>query len=82
MGKTDALKRTAIIHFKRRGWFLFLGPSGLWEKPQTLRTIAGLIEPNDGTFGRWDNNNLTKVPVHKPQLHGNGLPILCSFFLI
>lgn len=40
-----------------------LGPSGC-GKTTTLRVIAGLIEPNDGTFTVGDAN-LTKVPVHK-----------------
>lgn len=40
-----------------------LGPSGC-GKTTTLRVIAGLIEPNDGKF-ILDNENLTKVPVHK-----------------
>ncbi|ALC89219.1 spermidine/putrescine ABC transporter ATP-binding protein [Bacillus sp. FJAT-18017] len=40
-----------------------LGPSGC-GKTTTLRVIAGLIQPNDGEF-LVDNQNLTKVPVHK-----------------
>lgn len=40
-----------------------LGPSGC-GKTTTLRVIAGLIEPNDGEFNV-DEENLTKVPVHK-----------------
>lgn len=40
-----------------------LGPSGC-GKTTTLRVIAGLIEPNDGTFAV-DGTDLTKVPVHK-----------------
>ena len=40
-----------------------LGPSGC-GKTTTLRVIAGLIKPNDGEF-ILDNDNLTKVPVHK-----------------
>lgn len=40
-----------------------LGPSGC-GKTTTLRVIAGLIEPNDGEF-LVDQQNLTKVPVHK-----------------
>ncbi|MDQ0999695.1 putative spermidine/putrescine transport system ATP-binding protein [Neobacillus niacini] len=42
-----------------------LGPSGC-GKTTTLRVIAGLIEPNDGEF-LVDNQNLTKVPVHKRE---------------
>jgi putative spermidine/putrescine transport system ATP-binding protein len=42
-----------------------LGPSGC-GKTTTLRVIAGLIEPNDGEFVV-DNQNLTKVPVHKRE---------------
>ncbi|NLM67033.1 MAG: ABC transporter ATP-binding protein, partial [Enterococcus sp.] len=40
-----------------------LGPSGC-GKTTTLRVIAGLIEPKDGTF-LLDQEALTKVPVHK-----------------
>jgi putative spermidine/putrescine transport system ATP-binding protein len=42
-----------------------LGPSGC-GKTTTLRVIAGLIQPNDGQF-IVDNQNLTKVPVHKRE---------------
>ena len=42
-----------------------LGPSGC-GKTTTLRVIAGLINPNDGEF-LVDNQNLTKVPVHKRE---------------
>lgn len=42
-----------------------LGPSGC-GKTTTLRVIAGLIQPNDGEF-LVDNQNLTKVPVHKRE---------------
>ncbi|WP_045516264.1 ABC transporter ATP-binding protein [Neobacillus niacini] len=42
-----------------------LGPSGC-GKTTTLRVIAGLIAPNDGEF-LVDNQNLTKVPVHKRE---------------
>lgn len=42
-----------------------LGPSGC-GKTTTLRVIAGLIQPNDGTF-TVDGENLTHVPVHKRQ---------------
>jgi putative spermidine/putrescine transport system ATP-binding protein len=42
-----------------------LGPSGC-GKTTTLRVIAGLIRPNDGQF-LVDNQNLTKVPVHKRE---------------
>ncbi|KAF1304271.1 ABC transporter ATP-binding protein [Candidatus Enterococcus willemsii] len=40
-----------------------LGPSGC-GKTTTLRVIAGLIHPNEGDF-ILDDENLTKVPVHK-----------------
>lgn len=40
-----------------------LGPSGC-GKTTTLRVIAGLIEPNEGTF-KVDQEELTHVPVHK-----------------
>ncbi|MCB5952260.1 ABC transporter ATP-binding protein [Enterococcus sp. BWT-B8] len=40
-----------------------LGPSGC-GKTTTLRVIAGLISPNDGSF-ILDNQELVKVPVHK-----------------
>lgn len=40
-----------------------LGPSGC-GKTTTLRVIAGFIEPRDGQF-ILDNEDLTKVPVHK-----------------
>lgn len=42
-----------------------LGPSGC-GKTTTLRVIAGLIQPNDGTF-TVDGKDLTHVPVHKRQ---------------
>ncbi|XJS10453.1 ABC transporter ATP-binding protein [Aerococcaceae bacterium WGS1372] len=42
-----------------------LGPSGC-GKTTTLRVIAGLIQPNDGTF-TVDGQDLTHVPVHKRQ---------------
>ncbi|MEH7118613.1 ABC transporter ATP-binding protein [Neobacillus vireti] len=42
-----------------------LGPSGC-GKTTTLRVIAGLIEPSEGDF-LVDNQNLTKVPVHKRE---------------
>ncbi|MGC6767443.1 ABC transporter ATP-binding protein [Enterococcus sp. LJL51] len=40
-----------------------LGPSGC-GKTTTLRVIAGLISPNDGSF-KLDDQELVKVPVHK-----------------
>ena len=40
-----------------------LGPSGC-GKSTTLRTVAGFIEPQDGTF-TLDGEDMTKVPVHK-----------------
>ncbi|WP_034551605.1 ABC transporter ATP-binding protein [Carnobacterium funditum] len=61
-GKTDVLKDLQLS-IQKGELVSLLGPSGC-GKTTTLRTIAGLIEPNDGTFVV-DNNNLTKVPVHK-----------------
>lgn len=61
-GKTDVLK-DLHLSIQKGELVSLLGPSGC-GKTTTLRTIAGLIEPNDGTF-IVDNNNLTKVPVHK-----------------
>lgn len=40
-----------------------LGPSGC-GKSTTLRTVAGFIEPQGGTF-TLDGEDMTKVPVHK-----------------
>lgn len=61
-GKTDVLKDLQLS-IEKGELVSLLGPSGC-GKSTTLRTIAGLIEPNEGTF-IVDNKNLTKVPVHK-----------------
>ncbi|MGB3160039.1 ABC transporter ATP-binding protein [Carnobacterium sp.] len=61
-GKTDVLKDLQLS-IQKGELVSLLGPSGC-GKTTTLRTIAGLIEPNDGTF-IVDKNDLTKVPVHK-----------------
>jgi putative spermidine/putrescine transport system ATP-binding protein len=61
-GKTDVLKDLQLS-IQKGELVSLLGPSGC-GKTTTLLTIAGLIEPNDGTF-IVDQNNLTKVPVHK-----------------
>lgn len=61
-GKTDILKDLQLS-IEQGELVSLLGPSGC-GKTTTLRTIAGLIEPNDGTF-IVDNQDLTRVPVHK-----------------
>ena len=61
-GKTNILEELNISMVKGELVSL-LGPSGC-GKTTTLRVIAGLIEPNDGNFVL-DNEDLTKVPVHK-----------------
>ncbi|MEK4231052.1 ABC transporter ATP-binding protein [Solibacillus sp. FSL H8-0538] len=60
--KTDILK-DLNLSIEKGELVSLLGPSGC-GKTTTLRVIAGLIEPNDGQF-LVDNQNLTKVPVHK-----------------
>jgi len=49
-GKTDVLKDLQLS-IQKGELVSLLGPSGC-GKTTTLRTIAGLIEPNDGTFRR------------------------------
>ncbi|WP_320163805.1 ABC transporter ATP-binding protein [uncultured Trichococcus sp.] len=61
-GKNDILKDLNLT-MEKGELVSLLGPSGC-GKTTTLRVIAGLIEPNDGTF-TVDETNLTKVPVHK-----------------
>lgn len=61
-GKSDVLKDLRLS-IEKGELVSLLGPSGC-GKTTTLRVIAGLIEPNDGTFVV-DEMNLTKVPVHK-----------------
>jgi len=61
-GKNDILKDLNLA-MEKGELVSLLGPSGC-GKTTTLRVIAGLIEPNDGTF-TVDGTNLTKVPVHK-----------------
>ncbi|WP_373850198.1 ATP-binding cassette domain-containing protein, partial [Jeotgalibaca porci] len=61
-GKSDVLKDLRLS-IEIGELVSLLGPSGC-GKTTTLRVIAGLIEPNDGTFVV-DEMNLTKVPVHK-----------------
>jgi len=51
------------ISMKKGELVSLLGPSGC-GKTTTLRVITGLIKPNDGDF-ILDDENLTKVPVHK-----------------
>lgn len=62
--KTDILK-DLNLSIEKGELVSLLGPSGC-GKTTTLRVIAGLIEPNDGEF-LVDNQNLTKVPVHKRE---------------
>jgi putative spermidine/putrescine transport system ATP-binding protein len=62
--KTDILK-DLNLSIEKGELVSLLGPSGC-GKTTTLRVIAGLIEPNDGEFVV-DNQNLTKVPVHKRE---------------
>lgn len=61
-GKSDVLKDLRLS-IEKGELVSLLGPSGC-GKTTTLRVIAGLIEPNDGTFVV-DEMDLTKVPVHK-----------------
>lgn len=61
-GKADVLKDLRLS-IEKGELVSLLGPSGC-GKTTTLRVIAGLIEPNDGTFVV-DEMELTKVPVHK-----------------
>lgn len=61
-GKNDILKDLNLA-MEKGELVSLLGPSGC-GKTTTLRVIAGLIEPIDGTF-TVDGTNLTKVPVHK-----------------
>jgi putative spermidine/putrescine transport system ATP-binding protein len=61
-GKNDILKDLNLA-MEKGELVSLLGPSGC-GKTTTLRVIAGLIEPNDGTF-TVDGTDLTKVPVHK-----------------
>ncbi|WP_373710924.1 ABC transporter ATP-binding protein [Jeotgalibaca porci] len=61
-GKSDVLKDLRLS-IEKGDLVSLLGPSGC-GKTTTLRVIAGLIEPNDGTFVV-DEMDLTKVPVHK-----------------
>lgn len=61
-GKQDILKDLSIS-MEKGELVSLLGPSGC-GKTTTLRVIAGLIKPNDGSF-ELDNEELTKVPVHK-----------------
>ena len=61
-GKSDVLKDLRLS-IEKGELVSLLGPSGC-GKTTTLRVIAGLIEPNDGTFVV-DERDLTKVPVHK-----------------
>ncbi|MCM3511964.1 MAG: ABC transporter ATP-binding protein [Carnobacterium inhibens] len=61
-GKNNILK-DLNLSMEKGELISLLGPSGC-GKTTTLRVIAGLIEPNDGTFTVGDAN-LTKVPVHK-----------------
>lgn len=61
-GKNNILKELNLS-MEKGELVSLLGPSGC-GKTTTLRVIAGLIEPNDGTFTVGDTN-LTKIPVHK-----------------
>lgn len=61
-GKQDILKDLSIS-MEKGELVSLLGPSGC-GKTTTLRVIAGLIKPNDGSF-ELDDDDLTKVPVHK-----------------
>lgn len=61
-GKQDILKDLSIS-MEKGELVSLLGPSGC-GKTTTLRVIAGLIKPNDGSF-TLDEDDLTKVPVHK-----------------
>lgn len=61
-GKQDILKDLSIS-MEKGELVSLLGPSGC-GKTTTLRVIAGLIKPNDGSF-KLDEDDLTKVAVHK-----------------
>lgn len=61
-GKNNILKELNLS-MEKGELISLLGPSGC-GKTTTLRVIAGLIEPIDGTFTVGETN-LTKVPVHK-----------------
>ncbi|MDE1549144.1 ABC transporter ATP-binding protein [Jeotgalibaca caeni] len=61
-GKTDILKNLHLS-IEKGELVSLLGPSGC-GKTTTLRVIAGLIDPNQGSF-LVDELDLTKVPVHK-----------------
>ncbi|MDR2833860.1 MAG: ABC transporter ATP-binding protein [Streptococcaceae bacterium] len=61
-GKQNILENLSIS-MQKGELISLLGPSGC-GKTTTLRVIAGLISPNDGEF-TLDEENLTKVPVHK-----------------
>lgn len=61
-GKQDILKNLNIS-MEKGELISLLGPSGC-GKTTTLRVIAGLITPNEGSFKLADEE-LTKVPVHK-----------------
>lgn len=60
--KQDILKDLSIS-MEKGELVSLLGPSGC-GKTTTLRVIAGLIQPNEGTF-ELEGEDLTKVPVHK-----------------
>lgn len=61
-GKHDILKQLHLS-IKKGELVSLLGPSGC-GKTTTLRVMAGLISPNDGSF-LVDGDNMTKVPTHK-----------------
>lgn len=61
-GKQNILEQLSIS-MEKGELVSLLGPSGC-GKTTTLRVIAGLISPNDGSFVL-DGQELVKVPVHK-----------------